>query len=66
MGFIEIGDDQVGSSGLGESEQQAFSPSPGKHAAKRTATTRPEAEKRIPLAWNETHEISFWQEPECD
>lgn len=27
---------------------------------------RPEAEKRIPLAWNETHEISFWQEPECD
>lgn len=31
----------------------------------RTATS-PEAGKRIPLAWNETHEISFWQEPECD
>lgn len=28
--------------------------------------TSPKAEKRIPLAWTETHEISFWQEPECD
>lgn len=31
-----------------------------------TATTSPKAEKRIPSAWNENHEISFWQEPECD
>lgn len=30
------------------------------------ATTSPKAEKRIPSAWNENHEISFWQEPECD
>uniref|UniRef100_A0A0E9VN37 Uncharacterized protein n=1 Tax=Anguilla anguilla TaxID=7936 RepID=A0A0E9VN37_ANGAN len=35
-------------------------------SSKRIATTSPEAEKRIPLAWNETLEISFWQEPECD
>lgn len=30
------------------------------------ATTGPKAEKRIPLAWNETREISAGQEPECD
>lgn len=38
----------------------------GNRKLRRTATTSPKAEKRIPLAWNETHEISFWQEPECD
>lgn len=38
----------------------------GKQEVKCIATTSPKAEKRIPSAWNENHEISFLQEPECD
>lgn len=51
---------------LQESQCKAFTHHHGKQEVKRIATTSPKAEKRIPLAWNETHEISFWQEPECD
>lgn len=45
---------------LQELEQQ------GIHRKQEVRRKSPKAEKRIPLAWNEIHEISFWQEPECD
>lgn len=48
---------------LQELEQQGIH---RKQEVRRMATTSPKAEKRIPLAWNEIREISFWQEPECD
>ena len=65
-GFIRIATKAVTSteSGLKKVQQQAFLPSPGKAGSEMHGNH--EAEKRIPWAWNETHEISFWQEPECD
>lgn len=53
--------------GQREPEQQAFTLSPQETGSPDAQQpTSPKAEKRIPLAWNETHEIFFWQEPECD
>lgn len=51
---------------LPESQHQAFTSHHGKQEVRCIATTSQKAGKRIPLAWNENHEISFWQEPECD
>lgn len=47
-------------------QHQALAHHRGEEEGTGIATTSPKAEKRIPSAWNENHEISFWQEPECD